>query len=24
MRLLLVEDDKLLGQSMVTSLSRHG
>ncbi|MDW2276655.1 DNA-binding response regulator, partial [Vibrio sp. 1074] len=23
MRLLLVEDDKLLGQSMVTSLSRH-
>ena len=24
MRLLLVEDDTLLGQSMVTSLSRHG
>jgi two-component system response regulator QseB len=24
MRLLLVEDDKLLGQSMVTSLNRHG
>ncbi|MHA2938047.1 response regulator [Vibrio sp. RC27] len=24
MRLLLVEDDKLLGKSMVTSLSRHG
>lgn len=24
MRLLLVEDDVLLGRSMVTSLSRHG
>ncbi|KFK54208.1 XRE family transcriptional regulator, partial [Vibrio vulnificus] len=24
MRLLLIEDDTLLGQSMVTSLSRHG
>ncbi|WP_017033312.1 response regulator, partial [Vibrio genomosp. F10] len=24
MRLLLVEDDKLLGVSMVTSLTRHG